>query len=335
MRLRRRLRFAEFVKAEGLGPDDSSVETGRVVIIVGLPRTGSTMISRLLSADPDSRSPLYWEFAHDSPDVSPSPDPHSDPRAVPVDQGFSKLGIFSPNGLAEFKKFHNVGAREHEEVTGFTRRFFFDMETALMTPEAQRERLEWQRSSSVDRSFLASYLRVFLKHQRRRSPGEFWVLKSPAVTSWLEEYKAAFPNAVFVFTSRDPKSVVPSLCGLNEVALSLKYDYRKAKDLAPIGEGVIGRVAGYAKAQGEFIAANPSISMNIPYQRMVQDPIAAARGIYEFSGREFTGEVEEKMRRHALNNKKGKHGRAEYSLEKFGLSGEQVDAAFPGYEKFL
>ncbi|GMI45799.1 hypothetical protein TrCOL_g3239, partial [Triparma columacea] len=209
LRLRRRLRFADFVKAKGQGADGSSIETERVVIIVGLPRTGSTMISRLLSADPSSRSPLYWEFAHDSPDVSPSPDPESDPRAKPVDLGFSKLGIFSPNGLSEFKKFHNVSALEHEEVTGFTRRYFFDMETSLMTPEAQRERLEWQRSPDVDRSFLATYLKVWLRHQKRKSPREFWVLKSPAVTSWLEEYKAAFPNAVFVFTSRDPKSVVP------------------------------------------------------------------------------------------------------------------------------
>jgi hypothetical protein len=84
------------------------------------------------------------------------------------------------------------------------------------------------------------------------------------VLKYLEEYKAAFPNAVFVFTSRDPKSVVLSLCGLNEVALSLKYDYQNVKDLSPIGEGVTGRVAGYAKAQWEFIAKYPDISLNIP-----------------------------------------------------------------------
>jgi len=122
LRLARRLRFARFVKENGEGPSNSSIDTSRPIIIVGLPRTGSTMISRLLSADPDSRSPLYWEFAHDSDDVSPSSNPSSDPRASPVESGFSKLSIFSPNGLSEFKKFHNVSAFEHEEVTGFTRR---------------------------------------------------------------------------------------------------------------------------------------------------------------------------------------------------------------------
>lgn len=74
LRLKRRLRFAKYVNS--LPPSTlnqpSSVEVNAPIVIVGLPRTGSTMISRLLSADPNSRSPLYWEFAHDSDDVSPA-----------------------------------------------------------------------------------------------------------------------------------------------------------------------------------------------------------------------------------------------------------------------
>ena len=69
MRLKRRLRFARHVIKER----DSGKQRGSVaspIIIVGLPRTGSTMISRLLTSDPNSRSPRYWEFAHDSEDVS-------------------------------------------------------------------------------------------------------------------------------------------------------------------------------------------------------------------------------------------------------------------------
>jgi len=239
------------------------------------------------------------------------------------------------------------------------------METALLSPDAQDERLGWQKNKHVDRSFLASYLRVWLRHQERGSEGEFWVLKSPAVTSWLEEYHEAFPNAVFVFTSRDPKSVVPSLCGLNEVALSLKYDYGHPTrgGMSPIGEGVIGRVAGYAKAQGEFIEKYPDSCINIPYKDMVKNPIGSAREIYKFAGREMTGEIEGRMREHAASNKKGKHGKAEYSLEKvrggggvgggassgtppstktdnpslpsqFGLTASQVDSSFPGYESY-
>jgi hypothetical protein len=94
-------------------------------------------------------------------------------------------------------------------------------------------------------------------------------------------------------------------------------------------------VAGYAKARGEFIRKYRDISLNIPYDKIVKDPIGTARSIYTFSGREFTGDIEENMRNHALLNKKEKHGKAEYSLERFGLSEDKVDAAFPGYERFL
>ena len=247
MRLKRRLRFAKYISMRSKGnlkfvkspdPTKSSIEKQTPIVIVGLPRTGSTMISRLLSADRNSRSPLYWEFCHDSEDASPAMPGHveSDPRSAPVDAGFSRLSIFSPNGLAEFFKFHKVGANEHEEITGFSRRYFYDMETALLSPAGQKARLEWQNSPEIDRSFLSTHLRVWLRLQRAASEDEFWVLKSPAYTAWLPELAKAFPNARFVFTSRDPKSVVPSLCGLNEIALSLKFNYNNGEGLKPMGE---------------------------------------------------------------------------------------------------
>jgi hypothetical protein len=104
LRLRRRLRLAQYLASARvqLAPPRAPV------IIVGLPRTGSTMLHRLLTADPAARSPLYWELMHDSDDVSPSVCVQSDARAAAVDAGFAKLALFSPNGLLEFTKFHAV-----------------------------------------------------------------------------------------------------------------------------------------------------------------------------------------------------------------------------------
>ncbi|GMI03222.1 hypothetical protein TrLO_g15003 [Triparma laevis f. longispina] len=339
LRLKRRLRFAKYVNS--LPPSTlnqpSSVEVNAPIVIVGLPRTGSTMISRLLSADPNSRSPLYWEFAHDSDDVSPA-DPakaNLDYRAKPVDDGFAKLSLFSPNGLAEFFKFHKVGATEHEEITGFSRRYFYDMETALLSPEAQRKRLEWQASSNVDRSFLATHLAVWFRLQPRARGGEYWVIKSPAYTAWLPELAAAFPNARFVFTSRDPKSVLPSLCGLNEVASSIKFNYRNGRDLAPLGEGVVGRISGYAKQQEMFIKDQPEKCLALSYREMVKEPLTCVNEIYKHAGKEFTKEIEACMKAHMDNNKKGKHGKAVYSLDKFQLSEKMIEEEFAGYQQFL
>ncbi|GMH74679.1 hypothetical protein TrST_g3997 [Triparma strigata] len=339
LRLKRRLRFAKHVKS--LPPSalnqPSSVEVNAPIVIVGLPRTGSTMISRLLSADPNSRSPLYWEFAHDSDDVSPA-DPKradQDHRAKPVDDGFAKLSLFSPNGLSEFFKFHKVGATEHEEITGFSRRYFYDMETALLSPEAQRKRLEWQASPNVDRSFLATHLAVWFRLQPRAGDGEFWVIKSPAYTAWLPELASAFPNARFVFTSRDPKSVLPSLCGLNEVASSIKFDYNNGRDLAPLGEGVVGRISGYAKQQEAFIKSQPEKCLALSYREMVKEPLACVNEIYRHAGKDFTKEIEACMKAHMNDNKKGKHGKAVYSLEKFQLSEKMIEEEFKSYAQFL
>jgi hypothetical protein len=325
-RLTRRLRLAEYLSS--LPPSAFSKVPG-VMLIVGLPRTGSTMISRLLASDPNSRSPKYWEFAHDDPDVSPAVDASSvDCRSPPVDAGFKALSIFSPNGLAEFFKFHKVGAEEHEEITGFSRRYFYDMETALLSPVRQRERLEWNRSADVDRSFLARHLKKWLQVQKLESEESFWILKSPAHTAWLEEHVAVFPAATVIFTSRSPSSVLPSIAGLNEVALSVKYDYRYG--MGRIGEGVVARLLNYAVCQGEFCDKHECVQVR--YDELLSDPIEQARRIYSAAGRELTDEIVSRMVAHKDGNKQGKHGKADYSMEKFELDRENTGKLFEEYE---
>ena len=176
-------------------------------LIVGLPRTGSTLLHRLLAKDPAYRSPRYWELAHDSDDVSPPLDPIADdPRATVVQAGFAKLAALSPNGLAEFFKFHKVDAYEVEEVTSLVRRYFFDMETALLAPSAVAKRTAWLQSDAVDRTFVIRHLRRWLDFVE---PDRAWILKSPALTAFLPEVLEVFPDATVVFTSRDPKKVAP------------------------------------------------------------------------------------------------------------------------------
>lgn len=329
-RLRRRLRLADAL-ASADAPGRRAVVAP--VVIVGLPRTGSTLLHRLLAVDPASRSPRYWELSHDAEDVSPATDPDADDaRAEAVEAGFRKLSLLSPNGLEEFFKFHKVDARAIEEVTPMLRRYFFDMETALLAPDAVAARDAWLRSGGVDRTFLVDHLRRWLEVQRGPEAA-CWLLKSPALTALLPEVLRVFPDAVVVFTSRDPKRVAPSLCGLNEVAGSVKYRGGRG-GRARIGDAVLGRLAAYADGQRAFVAENPGRALLLDYADLVRDPVGAVRRVYEHAGKHLAPHVERAMERHVAENRQHAHGKPAYAPEQYALDDADIDRRFADYAPF-
>lgn len=80
---------------------------------------------------------------------------------------------------------------------------------------------------------------------------ETWVLKAPMFTPFLGELAAVFPDAAFVFTSREPKSVLPSTCGMAEAAASVKMDYSDPARLSHLGASCADRFARFGQGGGE------------------------------------------------------------------------------------
>tara|TARA_R110002050_G_scaffold214044_1_gene350294 strand:+ start:382 stop:672 length:291 start_codon:yes stop_codon:yes gene_type:complete len=72
---------------------------------------------------------------------------------------------------------------------------------------------------------------------------------------------------------------------------------------------------------------------DLQYQDFVKDPIAAAKNIYNYFGLEYTDEFEENMKTYLANNPQGKHGRAKYTLEEYGLTEQMVREQCPSYTK--
>lgn len=330
-RLRRRIRLANAVAAAPKRAIDAPV-----VIVAGLPRTGSTLLHRLLCADAAARSPRYWEFMHDDAGeaVAGEDAVEDERRAAAVEAGFDKLAALSPNGLDEFKKFHHVDARAIEEVAGLLRRYVWDTETALLAPAAVAARARWFADDETDRSFLARHLASWVALQRLPKD-RFWVLKSPALTAIVGEVADAFPDATIVFTSRDPARCVPSLCGLDEVACSVKFDY--AGGLEAHGAAVLSRLELYAANQCAFVLAarglHPALVL-LRYDDLVADPIACVERIYAARGATPSEEARAAMERHLEENAQHKHGRAAYGLGQFGLDAADLGRRFAAYAEF-
>ncbi|GMH63295.1 hypothetical protein TrRE_jg812 [Triparma retinervis] len=288
--LNRRIAFASSCSVALPTPSSLKSYGSNVVIIGGLPRTGSTMLHRLLAADPATRTPLWWEQMHDDPSPCPPGELRSDRRAAEVQKDIDKIGIVSPNAVEELNKFHKIGATEVEECAPFIRRYFNDMDSLYMSPACTASRSAWCTSPSVDRSFLVRHLQAWLSLQSLAIPPSSpkrWVLKAPIFTVFLPELAAGFPDAAFVFTSRDPKNVIPSTCGLVEVAAAFKADWGADPSvlMSRIGEYVLGRMEHFASLQSEFVESRGGREGGnvtcLRYQDVMEDKIGEVAKIYE------------------------------------------------------
>jgi len=221
-----------------------------------------------------------------------------------------------------------------EECTPFWRRYYWDMEGAFMAPAALEARQAWVESAQVDKSFLATELRAWLA--LHGPPAEDcstrWVLKAPLFTCFLRELAAAFPDASFVFTSRDPVQMLPSTCGMAEALAAISMTYEPG--LEQLGRSVAARMHTYATAQLDFCARPPpglAPPLVLKYADAISDPLGTVRRMLGHASRTLSREAEEAMRAHLDVETQHKEGRPSYSLAKFGLDEKELKERFSSY----
>jgi hypothetical protein len=292
----------------------------RPVFILGLPRTGSTLLHRLLAQDPDSRGLYLWEM------MQPAPAPTVDRQRrirrtrrdldfgkrylVPQMQGIHPMDVDAPEECRQllmntfrslaFSQFGNVSAYLgwlHRLGEPHTRRVYEEYRKQLQL-------LQWQ------------------VRPRR------WVLKCPLHAYALEALLELFPDAGIVQTHRNLAEVVPSLCSLRQAAYGIYSDGDDPRDLAA---GCLQHVKYLLTPALRTRSAHPGRVFDVSYRSLVRDPVAAVGAIHEHFGLRLGSEAEGRMRRWLAANPQGKHGRHRYSLEQFGLDRAAVDALFPGY----
>ena len=321
--LTNRLRLAEDRKRH---PGIAEQRIDRPMFIIGLPRTGTTLLHHLISQDPASRAALTWEV------MAPSPPPEdagheTDPRIARAERQLRWLDWLAP----EFKTIHPVGARHAIECIAILSHSFLSsrFHTTYRVPSYQA----WLKKQDLQPAYV--YHRRFLEHLQWRTRSERWVLKAPAHFYALDSLFAVYPDALVVQTHRDPRTVLGSVASLT---LSLQMAFAGPLDLAEIGREVVQSwTEGLARAmrvrQAGTIPAERFF--DVRYHDLIRDPIATIRQIYTHFGLPLTGEAERRMRRHLAGNPQHKHGRHAYDLKAFALDGPSIDQHFRPYREFF
>src|SRR5438067_5857460 len=276
------------------------------LFIVGLPRSGTTLLHILLAADPAHRAPLTWEV------MSPSP-PSSEDRQKRIQQASRNLAML--RWLAPtFESVHATGAELPQECV------------SLMSPTFMSDQFDTMYNVPSYRAwFFNQDLRTAYEFHRRslqqlqfRQSAERWVLKAPAHMFAAPALLSIYPDARLVQIHRNPMEAVVSVASLVTI---LRRVFSDAVDPVQIGRDAL---TYWSQALKTFLRARDQLPASrvcdLRYDDVRHNPIAAARRVYEHFGRPFTKETEERMRMVLARQASQMNGVHRYDATNFKLN---------------
>jgi hypothetical protein len=292
----------------------------RPLFVFGIPRTGTTLLSNLLAADPARRSPLTWEIDE------PVPPPTratllSDPRALARLEMEKKMLAARP----EMGKYYRNSAIYPNECMFFVMHDF----KALIWESRGKLRAYRDWLFQADLSSTYRYHKRFLQLLQAEAPGT-WNLKMPSHALWLETLLKVYPDARLVWTHRDPYTATGSFCSL----LSLSHQaFMGGVDAQWLGENCAFQAAEHAnRVMDARTRIGEDRIVDVHYGELMRDPIGTTRKLYAALGDAFTPAAEAGMRAWLADNPQDKFGKHEYRLAQYGLS---VEALAPKFERYL
>ena len=297
-------------------PEIGAADVTPPIVMIGMGRTGSTILHDLFGQDPANRVPRTWEVDH------PSPPPEAatydtDPRIDESQAGIDLAYEVRP----ELRSMHPMGARLGQECIVITGGEFA---SAIFNSQFRLPSyLHWV-TGEADMAAAYRWHRQFLQLLQWRNPGGRWVLKTGAHLWALPELLAEYPDALIVQTHRDPLRVIASLSSLFAVVQATASDGVSMADVAaewgdPVLEALDRSVT--AHEDGTIPAGRV---VDVHYGAFMADPFRTIRSIYDRLGAELTPDAEARMRRFLAENRADKHGAHEYSFADTGLGAGAV-----------
>jgi hypothetical protein len=305
-RLVQRLRVEQWYAVRGTEAVDP---VQAPLAILGLPRTATTALFHLLAIDPQLRHLRSWEVD----DPVPPPDAateRDDPRRVAQPTRTDVRHIVAVDGPVEDWPIHAM-AFDHAELT-------------LPVPTYST----WWRTR--DHSSLFGYHERVLRLLHSHRPPHRWLLKLPAYVFLLPELAAQHPAACFVWTHRDPQTVIASTC--STVAASKQKRTPSSPPGPTFGHD---QLEHWADGTRQAMAARDRLGehrfVDVAQRDLEVDPVGTAERIYAAAGLVLDVGTVEGMRGWAEANRRGSRGEHRYSLEQYGLTATEVDQAFEDY----
>jgi hypothetical protein len=301
-------------------PQHVDVAIERPIFVTGLPRTGTTAIHRLLTADPRHQGLELWlaEFPQPRP---PRETWKDNPVFQQIDAQFTQAHEENP----DYTGLHYMTADEVEECWQLLRQSLHSVsyETLAHLPTYSQwlSQQDWTKSYARHRKNLQL---IGLNEPEKR-----WVLKNPSHLFALDAVFAVYPDALIVQCHRPAETIMASMCSLSQHTTegwsnSFKDDVIGADSLETWTRGLKLFNAERAKQ-------NPAQFYDLDYFELIREPIRTVEKVYEQFGIEMTDDARAAIQRTDEESKQGPRApKHTYSLADYGLTEEQVKESFKG-----
>ncbi|MEU9022798.1 sulfotransferase [Actinomadura sp. NPDC048394] len=306
-------------------PGYADVPIERPIFVTGLPRTGTTALHRLLTADPAHQGLDLWlaEIPQPRPPRETWAD---DPLFQAIDAAYRKHHVENP----EFMGVHYISADSVEECWQLLRQNMLSISFECLA------HLPTYSSWLAEQDWTPAYAR----HRRNlqligmNDAGRRWVLKNPSHLFALDALLEAYPDALIVQTHRTPRTAMASMCSLAAHATAGWSDVFTG---ATIGRDQLDLWSrGLDAFRAERARHDQAQFADVYYDDFVRDPIGTVEAVYAHFGLPFTGEARTAMTELHAESRAGSAKPAHrYSLEDFGLTADEVDERFADYASDL
>jgi hypothetical protein len=299
--------------------DDAVIE--RPIFVTGIPRTGTTVLHRLLAADPSHQGLEQWLC--EMPQPRPPRETWADnPVFQQIQAGFEKFYAAKP----DFAGVHYIAADTVEECWQLLR------QSAMSVSYESLGHVPSYSAWLAAQDWTAAYAR----HRRNlaligaNEPGKRWVLKNPSHLFALDALLAVYPDALIVQTHREMRTTLASSCSLSAQATE---GYSTKFVGSTIGRDqleMLGRSADLFMAARE--RHDPAHFYDVAFPDLVRDPVGTVEAVYRHFGLPWSDDVRAAVAAEDVASRSGDRAPSHrYSLADFGLTEAEVDDRFADY----
>ncbi len=299
-------------------PEIHDQEIVAPIIVVGLPRSGTTHLVNLLAADPRLRSLPLWESYEPVP-VPGEPDDARYQRGAAAWEAMQQT-------VPLLAAMHPMAPDHvHEELE-------------LQLPDFSSYELEWvarvpgwrDHYLATDQTPHYAYLRTVLQVLQWYSPGERWVLKSPQHLEQLGPLLATFPDATLVVTHRDPVSVIQSAATMLTYGARMSYRSTRPEWYLAYWADRIEQLLDASVRDRPLVPEERST--DVFFHEFMADELGTVERIYEVAGYPLAPEARAAITAYLDGHERGRDGQVVYDLRRdFGADPAELRAPFGFY----
>ncbi|MFA5630633.1 MAG: sulfotransferase [Porticoccaceae bacterium] len=320
--LANRLRFHNDVKRH---PEILAQKLLPALVMVGLPRTGSTKLQRMVASSGTFQELLMWHVYNPAP-FADSAGSEIDPRIEDAEKFCQWRATTNPRTSAA----HHIAAQQVEEET-----YLLELTFLSIFPNAWANVPSYDNFiKTLDKAPMYRYLRELLQYlqwQLYQGAEKPWLLKAPHNLGFEKYIHDEMPGSRFVVSHRDPRVCIASTAAIVKQSRLL---YSDTLDKHTIGKWVLNTFSEEMERHMAWRQSAPHVQvLDLAYEDIEANGMDVARRVHDFIGVPLTAEAEKSISEWLEENVQHMHGKHEYSLEEYGLSEAEIEEKFSAYMK--